>query len=69
MAKRVKLKLVIKTGNAAMLTAEDAGQALVELGHSLAASGEQPLANIERNYEVPIIDYNGQQVGHWKVTT
>jgi hypothetical protein len=68
-AKRTKFKLVIKTGNAAMLSSADVGLALVELGNALVEGGEQPLASFEHNYEAPIIDYNGQPVGHWKVTS
>ena len=69
MAKRAKLKLVIKTGNAAMLTDHEVGHALRKVADRMDYGAPVTLRSYERDSKHIIRDINGQPVGYWKVTS
>lgn len=72
MTKRIKrpvLDVRIRFGNAAMLTPDDAAEALQQVVERLRANGGINLTEVKHDLEVDrvIFDANGQRVGRWSL--
>lgn len=64
----MEFKLTIRLGNDAMIYDGDVGRALIELGQGFTHPAHPEFEMLPTEEDHPIIDGNGNLVGHWEVT-